>query len=84
MAASKRFVYVLRNTHEDPTFYVGLTSDVGTRLAEHNAGRCPHTATHRPWRLHVVMAFPDERRAGAFEQYLKSSTGRAFAKRYFG
>ena len=44
MCRDKRFVYVLKNTDTDPHFYVGLTSDVKSGLADHNAGRCPHAA----------------------------------------
>jgi putative endonuclease len=76
-------VYVLTNTDGDPSFYVGVTSDVDGRLAAHNAGRCPHTASCRLWRRHVVIEFPDEARAVRFERYLKSGSGRAFAKRHF-
>jgi putative endonuclease len=83
MDPDKRFVYVLRNTGENPRFYVGLTSDMGGRLEDHNAGRCPHTARHRPWQLHVVIEFPEEKRAIRFERYLKSGSGREFAKRHF-
>ena len=83
MPDEKRFVYVLKNAEAPPHFYVGLTSQVSARLSAHNAGHCPHTASRRPWRLHVVIAFPDERRAVRFERYLKSGSGRAFAKRHF-
>jgi putative endonuclease len=83
MAGDKRFVYVLRNADQNPEFYVGLTSDLSARVADHNAGRCPHTASRRPWQLHVVIEFPDEQRALRFERYLKSGSGRAFAKRHF-
>ena len=83
MAEDKRVVYVLRNTDRHPQFYVGLTSDVNARLRDHNMGRCPHTATRRPWQLHVVIEFSDEPRAIRFEHYLKSGSGRAFAKRHF-
>jgi predicted GIY-YIG superfamily endonuclease len=83
MPADKRFVYVLRNADRKPSFYVGLSSDVGARLADHNMGRCSHTASHRPWQLHVVIEFSDEQRAIRFERYLKSGSGRAFAKRHF-
>jgi putative endonuclease len=79
----KRFVYVIKSSDADLHFYVGLTSDVFARLSAHNAGRCPHTASGRPWRLHVVIEFTDERRAVRFERYLKSGSGRAFAKRHF-
>jgi putative endonuclease len=83
MSAPKRFVYVLKNADATPRFYVGLTSDVAGRIADHNAGRCPHTARRRPWRLHVVLAFSDEQRATRFERYLKSGSGRGFAKQHF-
>jgi predicted GIY-YIG superfamily endonuclease len=83
MTRDKRFVYVLRNADQNPSFYVGLSSDVGARVADHNAGRCPHTASRKPWQLHVVIEFSDEDRAIRFERYLKSGSGRAFAKRHF-
>ena len=83
MADDKRFVYVLRNADQDAQFYIGLTSDVHARLADHNAGRCSHTASRRPWHRHVVIEFSDEKLAIRFESYLKSGSGRAFAKRHF-
>ena len=81
--SAKRFVYVLRNSGRNQHFYVGLTADVYRRFADHNDGRCPHTARHRPWEVHVVIEFPDEPRAIRFERYLKSGSGRAFAKLHF-
>ena len=83
MPDEKRFVYVVKNAAPIPRFYVGLTADVRERLEDHNAGRCPHTAKYRPWQRHVVFEFPDERRAIRFERYLKSGSGRAFARRHF-
>jgi putative endonuclease len=79
----KRFVYVLKNADPAPQFYVGLTSNVGARVSDHNDGRCPHTAMRRPWTLHVTIEFADEETAFRFERYLKSGSGRAFAKRHF-
>jgi putative endonuclease len=79
----KRFVYVLKSGDDPPRYYTGVTSDVPARLAAHNDGRSPHTATLQPWRLDVVVEFTDERRAIAFERYLKSGSGCAFAKRHF-
>jgi putative endonuclease len=78
----KRFVYVLKNAEIPPRYYTGVTSDVGKRYAEHNAGSCIHTAKHRPWSIDVVVEFADERRAIAFERYLKSGSGVAFAHRH--
>jgi len=79
---SKRFVYVIRNEETPPKYYTGVTSDVGRRHAEHNAGACIHTAKYRPWSIDVVIEFVDERRAVAFERYLKSGSGVAFAHRH--
>ena len=84
MASLKHIVYVLKNCEGTPRYYVGLTSDAQARLDDHNRGRCPHTARYRPWQLHVTIVLPDEQRAVAFERYLKSGSGRAFAKRHFG
>ena len=83
MPRDKHFVYVLRNADPIPRFYVGLTNDARERVDDHNAGRCPHTARHRPWQLHVVIEFSDEQRAIRFERYLKSGSGREFARRHF-
>ena len=76
----KHTVYILHSLSEPKRPYIGLTSDVAARLADHNAGRCPHTARHRPWQIHVIIELADEQRAVAFEHYLKSGSGRAFAK----
>ncbi len=78
----KRFVYVLKNGAIPPRYYTGLTSNVARRLGEHNAGTCTHTAKYLPWSVDVVVEFPDERRAVAFERYLKSGSGVAFAQRH--
>jgi len=81
--SDKRFVYILKNTNPNPRYYVGISADVHARLVDHNAGRCPHTISGRPWQLHVITEFPDEHRAIRFERYLKSGSGRAFSKRHF-
>jgi predicted GIY-YIG superfamily endonuclease len=81
--AEKRFVYVLRSLSDEPAFYVGITSEVTGRLEDRNAGRCPYTSRRRPWQLHVVMECAQGSTALRFERYLKSGSGRAFAKRHF-
>ena len=79
----KRFVYVLTSESNPTRHYVGLTSDIGARLAVHNAGGSSHTAKYRPWRLSVLIEFETTGQAVDFERYLKSGSGRAFAKRHF-
>jgi len=79
----KRFVHVLRSESDPDRRYVGLTSNLNERLEWHNHGPCGQTIHHRPWSIHVLMEFADEQTAVRFERYLKSGSGRAFAKRHF-
>lgn len=83
MHSESRFVYVMVSAINPQRHYVGLTSNVTTRLAVHNSGGSQHTAQHRPWRLIVALEFANQASAVAFEKYLKSGSGRAFAKRHF-
>jgi putative endonuclease len=78
-----RFVYVLRSATDPSRHYVGRTANVDQRLDWHNAGPCGYSLQHRPWTVLVSMEFPDESSAARFEKYLKSGSGRAFAKRHF-
>jgi putative endonuclease len=61
--------------------YTGIAEDLRARLAKHNAGEVPYTSKYKPWQLKTYVAFSDEERAFAFEKYLKSPSGRAFAKK---
>ena len=79
----QRFVYVLRSMLQTRRYYTGLTSDVSSRLDAHNAGLSTHTASGRPWKIVATIEFFDASRAEAFENYLKSGSGRAFAMRHF-
>ena len=79
----QRFVYVLRSESDPSRHYVGRTADVDKRLRWHNEGPSGYTVHHRPWLPIVVLEFPDGSAASHFERYLKSGSGRAFAKRHF-
>ena len=82
-AADEHFnVYILQGERVPGRYYSGLTSNVDDRIAAHNAGMSPHTASGRPWRLVAAVEFATRERAVEFEQYLKSGSGRAFAKRH--
>jgi predicted GIY-YIG superfamily endonuclease len=78
-----RYVYILQSVAFTDRFYVGVAEDLPDRLRRHNAGEVTHTAKYLPWRLKTYIAFSDEKRAFAFEKYLKSGSGRVFAKRHF-
>jgi predicted GIY-YIG superfamily endonuclease len=76
------YVYILESELGQEHFYVGLTYDLRDRLRRHNAGEVIHTCRHRPWHIKTAFAFRDRGRASEFERYLKSASGRAFAKKH--
>ena len=73
------YVYILQSLSYPDQFYTGLCADVEKRLSAHNAGQSPHTSKYKPWRLLSAHYFADASTAAAFERYLKSGSGRAFA-----
>ncbi len=75
-----KYVYILQST-DGAHFYVGLTGDLRIRLAAHNSGKVRHTSKYKPWQIKSYVAFPDQMPALNFEKYLKSPSGRAFAKK---
>jgi putative endonuclease len=80
---SFKYVYLLASEATPGQYYVGQTDDLRARLAKHNSGGVPSTALARPWRIEVAVAFHSIDKAVAFERYLKSHSGRSFAKRHF-
>jgi predicted GIY-YIG superfamily endonuclease len=80
---TKNTIDVLRSDSDQSRHHTGLTSDLDKRLKWHNAGQNVDTARDRPWSSVVAFHFADERVARRFENYLKSGSGREFAKRHF-
>ncbi|PZO83338.1 MAG: excinuclease ABC subunit C [Micavibrio aeruginosavorus] len=76
-----KYVYILKSLSDGEHYYTGITADLRQRLAMHNAGSVPHTSKYTPWELKTYIAFEDEKQAFAFEAYLKTASGRAFAKK---
>ena len=77
-----KYVYILQSLQEPKHFYTGITDDLDARLSKHNLGEVAHTAKYRPWHIKSYVTFTDDTRAFAFEKYLKSGSGRAFAKKH--
>ena len=75
------YVYIL-NSREHDEYYIGYTSDLKARLKDHNSGKASHTSKFKPWDVINYVAFATEKKAIAFERYLKSGSGRAFSKRH--
>ena len=74
-------VYLIRSTSHPSQTYVGSTSNLEKRLAAHNSKGSPHTSKFAPWVLSCSIAFKEKLKANQFESYLKSGSGRAFAKK---
>jgi len=77
------YTYILESASAPGARYVGHTSNLKKRFAEHNAGKCQNTAKNRPWEIALYIAFQTLPQAQHFERYLKSGSGHAFANRHF-
>ena len=76
------YVYLIESVSAQGERYLGMTTDLKERLQEHNAGKSFHTSKFRPWKLKTYIAFTGRAKAGAFERYLKSGSGHAFARKH--
>jgi predicted GIY-YIG superfamily endonuclease len=81
--ANFRYVYILVSESHPDRRYTGLTDDLDGRLKAHNSGQLRYTAKYKPWLIDTAIAFRSRNRASQFEKYLKSHSGRAFAKKHF-
>jgi len=78
-----KYVYMLESESHSDRHYVGCTYDLKRRVDDHNKGQSTHTKKFMPWKLLGYIAFANEEKADEFEAYLKTGSGRAFAKRHF-
>jgi predicted GIY-YIG superfamily endonuclease len=74
-------VYILESITTPAHFYTGFKEDLKQRLKDHNTQHSPHTTKFGPWRLKTHIGFADRKQALEFERYLKTASGRAFAKK---
>jgi putative endonuclease len=79
------YTYVLLSK-ADKNLYTGYTSDLKTRLVEHNNGHVPSTKSRIPLVLIYYEACANQKDALRREKYLKSGNGKIYIKnrlRYF-
>jgi putative endonuclease len=75
-------VYLIKSLTPPQPTYIGYTTNLKDRLAQHNAGRSIHTGKQAgPWELITCISFKDKMKALEFESYLKSGSGHTFAAR---
>lgn len=77
------YVYLIKSIKFPEITYVGYTTNLKQRIETHNSGGSLHTAKHRPWKYVMYLTFAEQAKAKEFEHYLKSQSGRAFAKKRF-
>jgi putative endonuclease len=75
-------VYAIQS-EKDGRIYVGFSSNVITRLAQHNSGKTKSTKAYIPWILIYQEEVEGREHARKREVYLKSGVGKEFLKSNF-
>ena len=77
------YVYYLRSFSFPEKTYIGYTSNLKQRFADHNDGKSVYTKKCKPWELIGFLGFDQKLKALRFERYLKTNAGKVFLRRYF-
>lgn len=72
-------VYIVKCA--DGTYYVGCTANMDERLIRHRRGEVQYTSSRLAVEIASQSVFFDKYEAFEFEKFLKSGSGRAFAKK---
>ena len=75
-------VYAIQS-EKDGRIYVGFSSNVVKRLAQHNSGKTKSTKAYIPWRLIYQEEVEGCENARKREIFLKSGVGKEFLKSNF-
>lgn len=73
------YVYIIKSEVIHSKIYVGYSTNVKQRLITHNSCGSIYTSKYMPWRLILSIGFETSDQARAFEYYLKTPAGKAFA-----
>jgi len=73
------YVYVLHSL-QDHGLYIGFTTNLKKRIAEHEHGASFGTKYRGPWKLIYYEAYIDRHDAEGRERYLKSGSGLRFLR----
>jgi len=72
-------VYAIKS-EVDKRIYVGMCTNIETRIKEHNAGKTKSTKGFRPWILIYSEMAKTRVEARSREIYLKSGVGKEYLK----
>jgi len=73
------YTYVLKSL-KDNKFYIGYSSDLKNRFAQHQRGEVKSTKPRRPLELIFYEAFRDKKDAMRREKYFKTDKGKSSLK----
>jgi putative endonuclease len=65
----------------DKTWYIGYTTDLQSRIKDHNQGKNISTKKKKPWKLIYAELYLNKMDALGREKFLKSGSGRKFLKK---
>ncbi len=74
------FVYIIQSL-TDQSFYIGYTSDVKSRIWQHNNGISRYTKKKIPWKLVYTESFQNKSDAIKREKFLKKQKNSEFYNR---
>ncbi|MFC1842486.1 GIY-YIG nuclease family protein [Candidatus Dependentiae bacterium] len=75
------YVYIIQSINYPEKRYVGITQNMRQRLANHNIGTTLYSRKYKPWVFMMCLCFKNKDKAVEFEKYLKTASGKAFAKK---
>ncbi len=76
------YVYILRCS-DDNNLYIGYTSNLRRRIAEHKKGDVVSTVNRGPVHLEAAIALQNKTKAIELEKYFKTGSGKAFINKRF-
>lgn len=74
------YIYILKSL-KDGKYYTGFSSDLRSRLKDHQAGNVQSTKNRRPLELIYYEAYKEKTQALRREKFLKTTKGKLQLKR---
>lgn len=74
------YVYVLKSTVKD-WMYIGYSSNLKSRVEQHNSGNVQSTKHYAPFELEAYVAVKTKQKAIELEKYFKTGSGKAVLKK---
>ena len=73
------YVYLLHSAKDDG-FYIGFSTNLRSRLRQHQNGESFATSHRGPWKLVYYETYTEREDAEGREKFLKSGAGRRFLR----